>query len=498
MNENGEIAVFESSTALEALTRAEVDVQIATAHQHPRAVSKCIDQMKALATLTPEIAASMTWIRDVGKGNRKDGPSVRLAEIVASCWGNISAGSRVIEIGESAIVAQGITHDLEKNYRYQHETRRRILDKNGKRYTEANIIINANAACSIAFREAVFHAVPRSIVNSVWDEAKRVALSDDKGFLKRRQNAFAWFAKKGADTERVLAALGRTDLEQITSADVQTLQGIFQAMETGETTLDEAIPPLAMAFSTATSEGTEPPSTPPAGPSPQRRRATRPTLIGGHPVKTAGIAGETADAVINAAAEHPEGAAICKAHFEELNIAQKAGQRWRSVRYLREEEGQALLKRLAPPQPEDQLPASFDGPPAQEAEVVPETSPEAQNGDSGDIPPNPVQNPWDDQGTPPGPAQGDARGTTAQFAPDLTIDQPISVDNWDGPPPPVTNGEEECVGRFVSAYRNSPEDRVLITCPVIDNAAVFPFMCNHCGRRYDDSGNPCPAWERST
>jgi hypothetical protein len=130
----------------------------------------------------------------------------------------------------------------------------------------------------------------------------------------------------------------------------------------------------------------------------------------------------------------------------------------------------------------------------------PGTVPEPQTGDPGDVPPNPAPNPWDEQGTPPPPAQGDAGGTTESFGPDTTTDHLVSVDDWVGPPPPETDGEEQFVGRFVNAFslalEPSAEPRVLITCPVLEEKPVYPFLCNHCLMRYDDMGNPCPAWER--
>jgi hypothetical protein len=397
----GEIAVIET-TALEAISRAEIDIQISTAHRYPRAVSQCVDNMKALAILTPETAQEMTYVVPRG-GKNISGPSVRLAEIAASSWNNMQAGSRIIEIGETFVVAQGVAHDLEKNYRYQHEVRRRITDKNGNRYSDDMIVITANAACAIAFREAIFHTVPRSIINTVWNAAQQVAIGQDKGFEARRNDAFAWFADQGADQKRVLAGLGRNDIGHVTPADVQTLHGIFQAIQTGETSIDEAMP-AAASFSTdpppPTGRSSNEDDKPEAPPPPIRRRRTRPILLEGKEVKSAGISGETADACLAAVRANAEGTSIARQYMQtELNLAQK------EVTYLTEEEGRTLLSRLEP-QPEEQLPAVFDGPPAQDAEVVPDTSLAPQNADLGDVPPNPAPNPWDEGQAIPEATQG--------------------------------------------------------------------------------------------
>src|SRR5678816_4803120 len=84
------------------------------------------------------------------------GPSVRFAEVVASSWGNIRSGARIIDIDDKFITAQGQCFDLEKNICVQVEVKRRITKKDGKRYDDDMIGVTGNAACSISLRNAVF------------------------------------------------------------------------------------------------------------------------------------------------------------------------------------------------------------------------------------------------------------------------------------------------------------------------------------------------------
>lgn len=53
------------------------------------------------------------------------------------------------------MTAQGVFHDLERNVAITYEVRRRIVDKNGRRYKPDMIGVTANAACSIALRNAI-------------------------------------------------------------------------------------------------------------------------------------------------------------------------------------------------------------------------------------------------------------------------------------------------------------------------------------------------------
>lgn len=71
-----------------ALVRAEIDIQIATAHKYPRDLKRSIKTAKDMATSSVEIAEDCRYMKPVGKDRNgvmqyADGPSVRLAEIMS-------------------------------------------------------------------------------------------------------------------------------------------------------------------------------------------------------------------------------------------------------------------------------------------------------------------------------------------------------------------------------------------------------------------------------
>ena len=69
-------------------------------------------------------------------------------------YGNLQLSSRIVEVADTYIVAQGVVWDLEANVRISTETRR-ITTEEGRRYNEDMIMMTGNAAASIALRNAI-------------------------------------------------------------------------------------------------------------------------------------------------------------------------------------------------------------------------------------------------------------------------------------------------------------------------------------------------------
>lgn len=120
------------SSALVAITKGEIDTQIATAKKWPRSLARFKSDAETIACNDP-ITAESCWYDVPRDGKTISGPSVRLAEIVASCWGNLRFGSRLIDVGESSVTAQGFAHDLQTNVAISVEVDVPILKKNGTR-----------------------------------------------------------------------------------------------------------------------------------------------------------------------------------------------------------------------------------------------------------------------------------------------------------------------------------------------------------------------------
>jgi hypothetical protein len=242
LDKDDELIEISDSSALEALNRSEIDIQISTAKRYPRSIKNFKQQAMEMATLDEDTAGSMYYT--VPRAGKKiTGPSIRMAEVVGSCFGNLRYGARVVEVGDKFLAAQGACHDLEKNIAINYEVRRRITNSKGERFSEDMIQTTGNAACSIALREAIFRVVPRSLFMAIYEAARATSLGKAQSMSERRQNALEWYRRHGATEKEVFAFLGRNGIDEMDTEDCLTLRGLMNAIKDGEITIEEALKP---------------------------------------------------------------------------------------------------------------------------------------------------------------------------------------------------------------------------------------------------------------
>lgn len=257
---NTENLVPESSSApiADVVSRAEIDMQVATAHKYPRSIKRFRDEAYQMVTLNEGIAESCIYAlpRD---GKVIEGPSARFAEVVASAWGNCRAGARVVNDQGEFVTAQGVFHDLERNVAITYEVQRRITDKNGRRYKPDMIGVTANAACSVALRNAILKGVPKAFWDDMYQAARKTVMGDVQTLANRRASAIKAFQSFGINEAQILAKLEVTGVEDITLEHLVTLRGLLTAIKEGDTTPEQA-------FSAETESA-------PAGPKPKNKSA---------------------------------------------------------------------------------------------------------------------------------------------------------------------------------------------------------------------------------
>lgn len=238
----GEVMKIDNVDTLSALTTSEINVQIATAKQYPRNLANVLNNIETLATMDSDVASSCFYtLRRQGKVI--EGASVRMAEIVASSWGNLRVQSMVVANDGKTITARGVCHDLESNYAVAAEVKRRITDKNGRTYSEDMQVMTGNAACAIALRNAVFKVVPAALVKKVIDKAKQVSIGQSMTLEQTRQAMIEYFEKIGVTNKQILDYLSVEKIEEIDIDMVVELRGLANAIADGTTTKEEAFAP---------------------------------------------------------------------------------------------------------------------------------------------------------------------------------------------------------------------------------------------------------------
>lgn len=237
-------AIMPEPSALEAIERASVDVQIATAKRYPRgSMQKIQARIEAAATMDEATAASCFYVlkrkaKD-GDSNKIEGPSIRLAEFCFSLYQNMRGSAICIGNDGKKVTCRGECHDLENNVYFAATVERSILTRDGNTFSNDMQIVTANAGNSIAFRNAVFRVVPKSIVNAVLAKCKAVALGHMKSVKDLWKESCDRFAKGGISEQQLLGWLERISATDVTREDIQELIGLYTSLAEKQTTVEE-------------------------------------------------------------------------------------------------------------------------------------------------------------------------------------------------------------------------------------------------------------------
>lgn len=232
---------------VDAVERANVDSQVATAKRYPRDIRRSIDNSVVMATMNQETAQSCSYALPRG-GKPITGPSVHLAKIIVSNWGNMRTEAKVVQITDKQVISRGTCWDLETNVASAFEVRRSIIGKNGQRFSDDMITVTGNAANSIAYRNAVFAVIPKAITDRVYYAAQKFItgdLSDSDKLLKVRTGILNNFKNNyGITEEEVVKMCGKQTVNQIGDDEISMLMGTIQALKDGDTTVDELMKPI--------------------------------------------------------------------------------------------------------------------------------------------------------------------------------------------------------------------------------------------------------------
>ena len=237
----------QSVIQMDAIEKANVDVQVSTAKQFPRNVTRAIQNSIVMATIDPDTAQMMRYALPRG-GKPITGPSVHLAKWIVSNWGNMRAEAKVVQITDSQVVSRGTCWDLENNVATAIEVRRNIKGKNGQRFSDDMITVVGNAANSIAFRNAVFSVIPKAVTDKVYRAAQECItgdLSDEAKLLQKRTNCLKFFNDEyGITEEEVIKLCGKQTVNQIKAEEIALMLGIYQSLKDGDTTVEEVMKPI--------------------------------------------------------------------------------------------------------------------------------------------------------------------------------------------------------------------------------------------------------------
>lgn len=227
-----------------SVVSAEIDVQIATSKRFPRRKDKDIAiKIMDRATLSFDIAAECLY--NLKRGDKDiQGPSIRFAEIVRSCFGNIRVASRFISIDAAdktrqAVIVEAVAYDTEMNESELAQVRRSIMTsaKGGqmpRAYSADQISVTVMAAQAIARRNAILALVPKALWIDAISKVEEVVRGTAETLNARRAKMLTEFAKFGIKPADLFASMDVESEQEIGLNDMSRLAAMWTALKEGE------------------------------------------------------------------------------------------------------------------------------------------------------------------------------------------------------------------------------------------------------------------------
>lgn len=240
---------YESSQQPSTLAQAsssremeEVKGQIFMAKQFPRnifdAEKRILDNCKR-----PNLASQAVYSYPRG-GTKVEGPSIRLAEVIAQNWGNLSFGVKELEQREGESVAMAYAWDLETNVRQEKVfTVKHSRKANGsiKKLDDPRDIyelVANNGARRV--RACILGVIPGDIIDNAVEECNRTLSGNNSKPLKDRiSDALKAFKDKYRVTQEQIEERFGYNTSAFTERDVLDLIKIFNSLKDGMSKADD-------------------------------------------------------------------------------------------------------------------------------------------------------------------------------------------------------------------------------------------------------------------
>lgn len=187
--------------------------------------------------------AEKAFYRYSRAGSSIEGPTIRFAEELARCWGNIDYGIKELSQDEGKSEMQAYAWDLETNaMSVQNFTNPHVREANGKlkKLTSIRDIyeINANMGAR-RLRARILAILPADLVEMAINECKRtIAGRNDEPLIDRVKRMVVAFGKMGVTQDMIELRLKRK-IESMTADDFMEYIGIYNAIKDGASKINE-------------------------------------------------------------------------------------------------------------------------------------------------------------------------------------------------------------------------------------------------------------------
>lgn len=222
---------------------AEVQAAILLAKKFPRDQVDAADRILA-ACCRPTLAESAVYSYTRG-GQEVTGPSIRLAEAIAQCWGNLQFGIRELAQGGGKSTVEAFAWDVETNTRQV-----KVFEVPHTRYTKAGtklltdprdiyeMVANQGAR---RLRACILGVIPGDVVDSAMAQCEatlRTKVDVTPDGIKQLLGAFA---EIGVTPDQIAQKLGHK-VDSLVPAEIVRLRKVYRGIKDGYTTADVEFP----------------------------------------------------------------------------------------------------------------------------------------------------------------------------------------------------------------------------------------------------------------
>lgn len=234
--------INQGTVAIEASRAiAEAQGKLVIAKRFPRnevdAYAKAME-----ACQRPTMAAKAFYSFPRG-GQTVEGPTIRFAEELARCWGNIDYGIKELSQDDGKSEMQAYAWDLETNAQsvqnFTNPHQREQGKKMVKLTTQRDIYENNANMATRRLRSRILAILPSWFVEDAIEECKKtLAGRNDTPLIDRVKKMVVAFAKLGVTQEQIERRL-KKKIDTMNADDFVEYTGIFNAIKQGESKIAE-------------------------------------------------------------------------------------------------------------------------------------------------------------------------------------------------------------------------------------------------------------------
>jgi hypothetical protein len=213
---------------------AEVQAAMVIAKRFPRNGIEAMDKILQACT-RPTLAEGALYSYSRG-GSDVTGPSIRLAEVAAQSWGNVSFGIRELEQRNGESTVEAFAWDMETNTRQV-----KVFQVGHVRHTKAGqkkltdprdiyeLVANQGAR---RLRSCILGVIPGDVIEAAVKQCEETLHSNADTTPEGLKKLAGAFAKLGVSKEQIEARIQRR-LESIRPAQVVQLKKVYASLRDG-------------------------------------------------------------------------------------------------------------------------------------------------------------------------------------------------------------------------------------------------------------------------